>query len=208
MTNLPPPHERDPRADLRISDSDREAVAELLREAAGDGRLGLDELDERLERTFAAKTYAELEPVTADLPGGAAARAPEPAAPAQSSEPLVIKGGVGGENRTEPWVVPTHIFIKGGMGGVKIDFTQGEMSHRQVEVEAHGDVGGVTLIVPATWRVEVAAETKEGIGGVADKTAKQPQPEGDGPLLRVVGSGGVGGVTIRRLNRWEQRKRK
>ena len=53
---------------LRISDADRHQVAELLREAAGEGRLDLEELDERLEATYAAKTYADLVPITIDLP--------------------------------------------------------------------------------------------------------------------------------------------
>ena len=39
---------------MRISDAERNKVAEILREAAGDGRIDLDELDERLEATYAA----------------------------------------------------------------------------------------------------------------------------------------------------------
>ena len=58
----------DERSRLRISDADRHQVAELLREAAGEGRLDIDELEERLEATYAAKTYGELVPLTADLP--------------------------------------------------------------------------------------------------------------------------------------------
>ena len=54
---------------LRISDADRHRVAEVLREAAGEGRLDLDELDERLEAAYAAKVYADLVPILADLPG-------------------------------------------------------------------------------------------------------------------------------------------
>ncbi len=53
---------------LRVSDEDRHKVAEILRDAAGDGRIDLDELDERLEATYAAKTYADLVPITVDLP--------------------------------------------------------------------------------------------------------------------------------------------
>jgi hypothetical protein len=53
---------------LRISDSDRHKVAEVLREAAGEGRIDMDELDERLEATYAARTYADLVPITVDLP--------------------------------------------------------------------------------------------------------------------------------------------
>ncbi|HTB56138.1 MAG TPA: DUF1707 domain-containing protein, partial [Trebonia sp.] len=47
---------------LRASDADRERVAEVIRQAAGDGRLTMEELDERLDAVYAAKTYAELEP--------------------------------------------------------------------------------------------------------------------------------------------------
>ena len=39
-------------ARLRISDTERHQVAEILREAAGEGRLDLEELDQRLEATL------------------------------------------------------------------------------------------------------------------------------------------------------------
>ncbi len=47
-------------------------MAEVLSDAAGDGRIDLSELDKRLEATFAAETYAELVPITAaaDRPTG------------------------------------------------------------------------------------------------------------------------------------------
>ena len=65
------------RATLRASDADREQVAERLRHAAGEGRILAEELEERLEAVFSARTYGELDPVVADLPGDArsAARA-------------------------------------------------------------------------------------------------------------------------------------
>ena len=53
---------------LRASDADREAVTERLREAAGEGRLEPDELEERLHATLRARTYGELDRVVADLP--------------------------------------------------------------------------------------------------------------------------------------------
>jgi uncharacterized protein DUF1707/2TM domain-containing protein len=55
-------------SELRISDADRERVADRLRTAAGEGRLSADELEERLEQAFSARTEAALEPLTADLP--------------------------------------------------------------------------------------------------------------------------------------------
>jgi Domain of unknown function (DUF1707) len=59
----------DPRADMRASNADREAVAEQLRRALEEGRLDLHEYDERLQQTYAAKTYADLDGLLTDLPG-------------------------------------------------------------------------------------------------------------------------------------------
>ncbi|HEY2280233.1 MAG TPA: DUF1707 domain-containing protein [Streptosporangiaceae bacterium] len=53
---------------IRVSDAEREAVAAQLRDHYGDGRLTLDELNERLDQTFAARTASELNAVTTDLP--------------------------------------------------------------------------------------------------------------------------------------------
>lgn len=58
------------RARLRACDADREQVADLLRGAFVEGRLTQDELDERLGRTYAARTYADLAAQTEDLPVG------------------------------------------------------------------------------------------------------------------------------------------
>jgi Domain of unknown function (DUF1707) len=58
----------DPDRDLRASDADRDRVAEHLREHAGAGRLSVDELTERLDVVFAARTLGELNAPLADLP--------------------------------------------------------------------------------------------------------------------------------------------
>jgi hypothetical protein len=46
-------------------------VAELLKVSFGDGRLTKDEFDERFEQVMNARTYGELAPIVADLPGAA-----------------------------------------------------------------------------------------------------------------------------------------
>src|SRR5262250_718213 len=61
---------------LRASHEDRDRVIEVLRVAAGDGRLTADELDERVEVAFSARTYGELAALTSDLPVGQQAIAP------------------------------------------------------------------------------------------------------------------------------------
>jgi hypothetical protein len=57
------------RATLRASDAERDQVAERLRDATGEGRLLAEELEDRLEAVFAARTYGDLDAVVADLPG-------------------------------------------------------------------------------------------------------------------------------------------
>ncbi|HEY6397649.1 MAG TPA: DUF1707 domain-containing protein [Solirubrobacteraceae bacterium] len=56
------------RATLRAADADREHVAERLRNATAEGRLHPHELEERLDATFSARSYGELDAVVADLP--------------------------------------------------------------------------------------------------------------------------------------------
>jgi len=53
---------------LRIGDRERDAVAAELREHFAHGRLSLDEFNQRLDATFAAKTQGDLTRITADLP--------------------------------------------------------------------------------------------------------------------------------------------
>jgi hypothetical protein len=69
------------RATLKASDADREQIAERLREATAEGRLLAEELEERLEATFSARTYGELDAVVADLPGATAVRRRERSRP-------------------------------------------------------------------------------------------------------------------------------
>jgi hypothetical protein len=52
----------------RAGDGDRDQVAAVLREAHAEGRLDLDELTERLDAAYRAKTFGELAAVTSDLP--------------------------------------------------------------------------------------------------------------------------------------------
>jgi hypothetical protein len=53
---------------MRASDADRDRVVDLLNVAYGEGRLSKDEFDGRLENAFAARTYADLDQIVADLP--------------------------------------------------------------------------------------------------------------------------------------------
>jgi hypothetical protein len=65
---------------LRASHADRERVIEVLKTAFVQGRLDKGELDRRVGRVLASRTYADLNALTTDLPvRPAAAQPPEPA---------------------------------------------------------------------------------------------------------------------------------
>jgi hypothetical protein len=76
-------------ADLRASDAERERTVARLRGAAAEGRLSVEELDERSARAYDARTHGELETLLADLPGDVAR-----ATPARRAPP-VDPGGIG-----------------------------------------------------------------------------------------------------------------
>src|ERR671915_1694097 len=61
---------------LRASDADRDAVVDRLREAAGEGRLEPDELEQRVDGALRARTYGDLAELLADLPADGRMPAP------------------------------------------------------------------------------------------------------------------------------------
>jgi hypothetical protein len=77
------------RGHLRASHADRERVIGTLKAAFAQGMLDRDEFGQRVSQTFAARTYADLSAVTADLPAGLAGdRLPRQPARAQVRPPM------------------------------------------------------------------------------------------------------------------------
>ena len=64
--------------DLRIGDADREEAAAGLREHFAQGRLSLEEFNERIDAVFAATTQSQLHRITSDLPHVTSPSAPLP----------------------------------------------------------------------------------------------------------------------------------
>jgi hypothetical protein len=187
---------------LRASDADRERVANVLREAAGDGRLTMDELDERLDAVYAAKTYAELEPITHDLPDAGAAHAPAPSSaaprdPARFGGTPTSSGAVailGGFSRKGDWVVPKEFTAFLFMGGGEIDLRDAKFAEREVSIHIVAILGGCEVIVPEDATVYV---TGIGILGAFEHTdAGAGSP--DGPVITINGVALLGGVDVKR----------
>lgn len=191
--SVQPPKPGSPR-ELRASDSERDAVVEQLRDAAAEGRIDLAELDVRLEKALRAKTHADLAPLTADLP-----RAVE----ADPQATLVLKGGIHGASRSGRWQVPARMVVHGGLGGARLDFTRTDCRLPEVELEVHGEIAGVKIIIPDGWAVETGG-LDPGLGGLRNKTTADRLPKT--PLIRFSSTGGSAGVVIRHPNARERRK--
>lgn len=203
MTSLPTGS--DPKS-LRASDRDRERTAEILREAAGDGRLGMDELDERLEAVYAAKTYGELEPIIKDLPHGEMARASAPVVSPAATAPDRFGGTptssaaiaiMGGFSRKGAWVVPANFTAVAIMGGGEIDLREARFAERVVNIHAVTIMGGICIIVPDDAEVHVT--------GVGVMGAFEHGPTGAGqpgaPKIVINGVAFWGAVDIKRKAR-------
>jgi uncharacterized membrane protein len=189
-------------AQLRISDDDRHKVAEILRQAAGEGRLDLDELDQRLEQTYAARTYADLVPITFDLP--AHPHAPPVVRPAAAS-PQVVPGAdkeshlaiLSGLSRKGVWVVPRQMSILCLMGGAELDLRQAKFAAPEVVITINAFMGGAQVIVGPTTRVQM-----EGTGIMGGYSEPSGLVEADldesSPVVRIKGVAIWGGVSVER----------
>jgi hypothetical protein len=198
VSDEPPPSDQ---LSLRISNEDRERVAQILHNAMAEGRIDLNELEERLDTVYAAKTFADLEPVTKDLP----VRAPRPAAVAhpQPHQPSTRVGGapgptksiavMSGVDRKGPWVVPEHHQVVAVMGGVVLDLTEARFAAREVTINAFAFWGGVEIYVPEDITVHV--DGFGFMGAFEDKTFNTATP--GAPVVRITGFAMMAGVEVK-----------
>ncbi len=131
------------RSELRASHDDRDRVVELLRVAAGDGRLTADELDERLELAMTARTYGELARLVSDLPDSPDVAA----APAPRVKDVVRLNCHSGQTvKDGRWVVPQRMELKVTSGHIKLDFTQAVITQSSLQIDAEVRSGHIILI--------------------------------------------------------------
>jgi uncharacterized protein DUF1707 len=97
------------RGRLRASHADRERVIGTLKAAYAYGLVTKDEFDARVSQTFAARTYAELAVITADIPAGLAP-APPPLRDCCVTRPLSHLLGVVACRRVK-WIIPAKIAL-------------------------------------------------------------------------------------------------
>jgi len=180
--------------ELRASHADRDQVVELLRVAAGDGRLSPEELYDRLERALTARTYAELAALTTDLPATPGAVVPPGAGAVGVTPKDLVRIHVHGSGvrRDGRWVVPKELDVKVKGGGVTLDFTEAVITQPLLRITAEVNGGELRLITTPGIAVDAGDLSVHG-GSVT-----LPEPPGPGvPVyLRVEIAGSVRGAAI------------
>jgi hypothetical protein len=163
---------------------DRDKIVELLRVAAGDGRLTPEELDERLEAALTARTYSELAVLTTDLP---AVGHPASVATPEAKELVRIDCGAGTATRDGQWVVPRRLEVRVTSGSVRLDLTKAIITSPVLTLDA--DVRSGSLVIVTRPGIEVDTDdvaVRSGTVGV--RTAAGPEVPA---ILRIQVSGKV-----------------
>jgi hypothetical protein len=196
-------------ARLRISDDDRHKVAEVLRQAAGEGRIDLEELDERLEATYQAKTYGDLVPITADLPVRTSDALPvvpaaEPPVHRPAGAPMVPAAVypssisfMGDCTRRGVWRLPEQHTAFSMMGSVTLDLREALFEAREVTITAVAVMAGIDIVVNAQTQVIV-----DGVGIMGDFSQTRDKVPAEitsaSPVVRVKGLALMAGVNVQR----------
>ncbi|AZM89325.1 DUF1707 domain-containing protein [Streptomyces sp. W1SF4] len=191
---------------LRASDADRERVVDRLRDAVAEGRLDMEEFEERLEAAYTSRTYAELEPLTRDLPAAGSSPSPAPvSAPGPSSAWPDRIGGTGtsatavavmsGFQRKGRWTVPARFNAVAIWGGGELDLREADFAEREVVITCVAVMGGIEITVPPGVEVDVRGI---GIMGAFDQgKSLDNRPEPGAPRVVVNGLALWGGVAVK-----------
>ncbi|WP_458575935.1 DUF1707 SHOCT-like domain-containing protein [Streptomyces sp. ALB3] len=204
---------------MRASDAERERVAEALREAVAEGRLEMDEFEQRLDATFKARTHGELVPLVSDLPAPGAAVAPvaglSPVArgasapvdwsrriggPATSTWAVAFWGGFGRKGR---WTVGRTFTAFAMWGGGEIDLREANFEDREVVIRCFAIMGGIQVKVPPN--VDLHVNGVGVMGGFDEQTKDAGEPDPGAPRVRVTGFALMGGVGVDR--KWSKTQR-
>lgn len=178
--------------DLRVSDRDRDGVAQILQAAFAEGRLDDDEFDQRMRAALTARTGADLEKLTSDLP---AVTSPVSRAPATARQPgrfaIAFKSSV---RRGGRWRVPEHYTSVVYKGGGWLDLRAAELSGHETTMLVVAYKSRVDVLVPPGVRIEL-----DGFGvskGWSEHEEREALLPRDAPVVRVRGIAYKGTIDV------------
>ena len=178
---------------VRIDDAERDRAVAFLRHHVAGGVITLDEFSDRVGHVFAARTNADIDVVTRDLPAVAARTTAPPASRTGRAVTWTI-AFMSHSQRRGRWRVEGETKAFSFMGHTTIDLRQAEVIGDEVTITAFAFMGGVEIIVPEGIEVVLSGLPIMG----ANQRAIRDVPTLPGsPLVRVRGFPFMGGVSVR-----------
>lgn len=185
---------------LRASDADRDKVAEVLHAAFADGRIDMDEHNDRVAAALSAKTFNDLTPLTADLMAGSATEivrrtetasmiVPDGAVDATDQ----ISAALSDHKRVGKWRVRRHTNANNLMATVHFDLTEATFDAPEVEISGVTVMGTLFLRVPRG--VTIRDETTNVMGSTSIKDIGEPDPTF--PTIVITGTNIMGDIKVR-----------
>ena len=179
------------------AEHERAKVIEALTEHFAQDRLTMDELEQRLDKVYAASTPSALQALLADLPALTPPTAPDTASVVHGSgdtPPMkTLVAFMSGVMRKGPWSVPKTINAIAFMGGIELDMRFAHFTAPVTEIQILAVMGGVSVIVPPGVRVE--SEGFAIMGGFGNDVGDPASP--NAPIVRLTGFALMGGVDVR-----------
>jgi hypothetical protein len=191
--------------ELRASDADREQAAEILRHAAGEGRLTLDELEERLNLLYATKTRRELEKLTADVVVTQPPRGARMPVRHHGEGAGWLISIMSGRDRKGRWRVGPHLKVVDVMGGSNLDLNDAELSAEDTQITVVAIMGGSEIRVPEGVNVHVS---EFAFMGGNDVKLGDEEPDPGGPTIHIRMVSVMGGSSVKRGRRLSRAERK
>ena len=196
-------------SELRASDADRERVVAVLAEAAGDGRLTLEEHSERVQRAYGARTLGELAGLTRDL-------VPPGAQPLQLDDSRTVTAFFTTVRREGRWVMPDRLSVTAVGGQVVLDLREALLQGMYTIVHATLVGGSLNILAPEGVTVRVTTSRYSSrMGddlnprpGPANRPANRAAKEGGSPQIEVRTFSVAGHVRVhtprQRTSRWRR----
>lgn len=154
----------------------------------------MHEYEERLTKAYAATTYAELDELSADLPGTTPVMGRRvKCKPAPSTFLLALMSGF---ERRGRWNVPRRMTTFTLWGGGVVDLRYADFTSAEVDIRSYSVMGGQTILLPPEVNVNVRGV---GVMGVFDHVAEAGSP--GAPHITIRGLAILGSVGVKRKKR-------
>ncbi len=165
-----------------------------LREHVVEGRLTLDEFSERVGLALQAKTRGDLEAVMTDLPLPAAGLVPEPVVAPPRKKRRWHVAIMSGHSTKGRWRISGKTNAVAVMGGCDMDLRRAEIDGPEVEITAFAFWGGIDILVPEGFDVDLQGFSF--MGGRSLRLKDVPIVPGS-PRIVVRGFAVMGGIDVK-----------